>query len=1454
MDIIENLPNYIVQDLVLELYSNDINKIKLFKEAETSFIVNLLPLCRPFESQPEEIIFKEGDICNEIVFIKQGTIRILSNNGQKDILVGIMTEGGMFGDAEYYRNTTSIATYSTAKYCQFLSVGHATLSLVLEDHYTTSHSFNGYVKDRYFGLMSVIRSRSIAEVEPAVTGNKKAMDDSRLVRGKRGTSGTFQDIPTSFDDSSIVNHPVKSNSNRSFLSTNHPTTKRQPYSMKRSICIDGLVCDLATNMYHLDLDSTAEASINLNYNSTIRVVIVKDNKEIVREYPIEILKIRKLIHPQGYYKVRWDLYIGCLIIYSVLIIPIEIAFSGNAFDNHFAWNTVIDVCFFIDIILCFRTCFISNDYEAMVIDNTLIAKQYINGLFIIDLLSTFPFDAILIAAGNETTGKRLAATQLIKTFRILRLLKLLRIFKLGNYIERIEDATGISPVIFQLFALLVQVFFVVHLACCLYWGLTDSISSNPWYIEVVAKDTSIASRYLVALYFTFTTITTVGYGDLGPSKTGEQLVCIFLVLTGASIFGYMIANVSSVLSSLDSDGTSTEQMTEITEYLNEKHCSINLRYKILNHFQKQYQDKTIYDVEQMTNCLPPGLRTELLIALNGKRMNKIPIFKYIINQSVSLYLFRLMNPSYYEDGHYIIKEGNEADDIVFLIKGHARAFKICKEPVKIILPSKPLLGIPKRDLHPNDRIDTSRALNGDSDQHIQLTHHMTEPIVASSRGGLIRDEIQLSVNQADRRQYSYQSPSPEVNPVQTLDLQQDTREVSPKASRLNILNVFTSKKQSVEEQDSHSIDGELDLASIYPDKDENAQPVTSKQSPISKMFGRSTSPASPHHLSPPKASNPVYKAVASDEGPEIEMTHVNSEKGEGARSGAMGLLKNIAGSVKNSFNGSATTNDNAATSSSSRLIYKHFFSSKKYKSMESMTFVDTAGSKGSAQQNLTSTSSRFSKLLSQKTFSAITSRQYRTKTDNLDQLGKPFELLTDSDFLDHGYKLLGDVNPGDFVGHIAFLTTDNVHDASVRTTVPSTVYTLSKHDIQKLVRVEPTVGIQLQSALSRATIAQANDVGRFHMRSNRAAFLKDLKSQYFDIHYPKSGAADADKDNLSEPSPSQVSHNPRNGSSRRAVDTANGISESPRSDPINARHSVTDLVSNGKLKSGTSGRSSMKRNSMFGINIAPPVERKPRVVEKLFQHERILYNSDDEDTQTTNNDRDRLKAAIAPASPTAISRSISQRVVETFQRQRNAPSNSLTRSKSAPIASIGGEISAVNPTDDSLVNQPSASAPTLSGSPQQPQNERIAPQSPLGNTRSAVKHWLEYHSAAATPVTGTTMLPRYYLWQKLFAKPKPIEEEVCHLQRSVSLSELEDAMSNGLNSLQTSLQTSEVGMTSSAIDNSGEEDDSDGSMGYSAARSQRERNIKTRNKRRQTFPSRDNDLWRLQKLHQGVVF
>jgi hypothetical protein len=84
----------------------------------------------------------------------------------------------------------------------------------------------------------------------------------------------------------------------------------------------------------------------------------------------------------------------------------------------------------------------------------------------------------------------------------------------------------------------------------------------------------LASRdtlYVTSLYWTITTITTVGYGDIGGSNTLERLFCCIVMLIGVVSFSYVNGVLASIFQSMDSHDAYKKEFMEKFNKINDKY-------------------------------------------------------------------------------------------------------------------------------------------------------------------------------------------------------------------------------------------------------------------------------------------------------------------------------------------------------------------------------------------------------------------------------------------------------------------------------------------------------------------------------------------------------------------------------------------------------------------------------------------------------------------------------------------------------------------------------------------------------------------------------------------------------------------------------------------------------------------------------------------------------------------
>lgn len=149
---------------------------------------------------------------------------------------------------------------------------------------------------------------------------------------------------------------------------------------------------------------------------------------------------------------------GALILFSVLVVPLRIGFALQDPPNmSFAYilDWIVDVMFGIDIIANFRTAYFDN-HGVLVTDLGRIRRNYMRGFFIIDFVSTVPFDRIL------PVGR---GAKLIRVLRLVRLFKLLRLFRIGRAIESLQEM-GVPVRAIHSTKLILQLSFLAHLLAC----------------------------------------------------------------------------------------------------------------------------------------------------------------------------------------------------------------------------------------------------------------------------------------------------------------------------------------------------------------------------------------------------------------------------------------------------------------------------------------------------------------------------------------------------------------------------------------------------------------------------------------------------------------------------------------------------------------------------------------------------------------------------------------------------------------------------------------------------------------------------------------------------------------------------------------------------------------------------------------------------------------------------
>ncbi|KAI2521343.1 hypothetical protein G5576_002923 [Homo sapiens] len=245
------------------------------------------------------------------------------------------------------------------------------------------------------------------------------------------------------------------------------------------------------------------------------------------------------------FKTTWDWIILILTFYTAILVPYNVSFKTR--QNNVAWlvvDSIVDVIFLVDIVLNFHTTFVGPAGE-VISDPKLIRMNYLKTWFVIDLLSCLPYD-VINAFENVDEG----ISSLFSSLKVVRLLRLGRVArKLDHYIEYGAAVLVLLVCVFGLAA---------HWMACIWYSIGDyeifdedtkTIRNNSWLYQLAMDigtpyqfngsgsgkwegGPSKNSVYISSLYFTMTSLTSVGFGNIAPSTDIEKIFAVAIMMIG----------------------------------------------------------------------------------------------------------------------------------------------------------------------------------------------------------------------------------------------------------------------------------------------------------------------------------------------------------------------------------------------------------------------------------------------------------------------------------------------------------------------------------------------------------------------------------------------------------------------------------------------------------------------------------------------------------------------------------------------------------------------------------------------------------------------------------------------------------------------------------------------------------------------------------------------------------
>ncbi len=224
-----------------------------------------------------------------------------------------------------------------------------------------------------------------------------------------------------------------------------------------------------------------------------------------------------------------DIVLIALILLSVLAIILESVQVINAsYHEYFFWFEVFSVSIFtLEYVLRIWSCIDNPCNENNKVSNFKLRLRYSASFSaVIDLLAILPFYFMMLGLFGNVD------------MRFLRAFRLLRIFKLTRYSSSFDILTTVFKENLHAFGAAFFVLLVVMLLA----------ASGMYYFEHDSQPKEFSS-IIASMWWAFTTLTTVGYGDVTPITAGGKAFGALITVVGVG----MVALPTGILASAFSE-------------------------------------------------------------------------------------------------------------------------------------------------------------------------------------------------------------------------------------------------------------------------------------------------------------------------------------------------------------------------------------------------------------------------------------------------------------------------------------------------------------------------------------------------------------------------------------------------------------------------------------------------------------------------------------------------------------------------------------------------------------------------------------------------------------------------------------------------------------------------------------------------------------------------------------
>lgn len=396
--------------------------------------------------------------------------------------------------------------------------------------------------------------------------------------------------------------------------------------------------------------------------------------------------------PSGRPRQCWDMVASALLCLQLLYLPFQAAFVSNTDFQDPAFFTInvcllaMDIFWTADLLLNFTTGY-RDAVQVLHCDFRSTSAHYLRSWFPVDLLATVPallLHLLVLDGQIRRDESHLWPLRWLGFSPFLRTPRLWRAFHMLRRLEANLKSSLVSSVVALVQLVMLPIIFS-HISACALWYLGRSnlesdattsswiklgldISDAPGALQAV----SVGERYMTAMYFAITVMSTVGLGDINMNLSNERALLCVIMATTSLVVGVAVNGVATIVSKLsERTAVTNEQLAKVSRFLRVYSVPGDLQSRVHNYLLQFFENQEREETKSMLmKWLKKSevLRVNVNMALTGTCLATHHLLQ-LVPADILVDICDICDMEFHPPGQELILEGAEVKSCFYIRRG-----------------------------------------------------------------------------------------------------------------------------------------------------------------------------------------------------------------------------------------------------------------------------------------------------------------------------------------------------------------------------------------------------------------------------------------------------------------------------------------------------------------------------------------------------------------------------------------------------------------------------------------------------------------------------------------------------------------------------------------------------------------------------------------------------------------